>query len=244
MIQRKAEDDARFPRSILAPQFELLKALAIGKTQSLPVFEASLLDVIKNNPEDPVKDRAQEILDAIHARGTTPPPVTPEPGGTKGAPDSGIAEGSKTEDGKTEGSKTDTGKSGSEPGAPTTVAFKYNPDTVHFVVVIFQNIGGAIDPTKYKTKLSNFNSTNYGSKGIQVQELLFGPRNKIFILRSFANKSEALSYNSNLYDNDDVYGNVSTDEYHQYVISANNLSELIRQMKVDEYEDFYRNFYR
>ncbi len=224
VIQRKSESDSRFPKSILAPQFELLKALAIGKTQPLSTFEASLLEVIKNNSEDPVKDRAQEILDAIHARGTTPPPV-------------------ESPTGKSKEQTTENAVAPTEVVAAVS-AFKYNPDTVHFVVVIFQNIGGAIDPLRFKTKLSNFNSTNYGSKSIQVQDLLFGPRNKIFVLRSFANKADALSYNTSLYDNDDVYGNVSVDNYQEYVISANNLSELIRQMKTEEYEDFYRNFYR
>lgn len=214
VIQRKAQADSQFPKSILSPQFELLKALAIGKTQPLPTFEASLLEVIRNNAEHPVKDRAQEILDAIHAKGTvTPPPST---GTVPGPKDPEIA----------------------------VSAFNYNPDTTHFVVVIFQNIGGAIEPNRFKTKLSNFNSTNFGSKAIQVQDLLFGPRNKIFILRAFTNKADALAYNTTLYDNDDVYGSVSTDEYHQYVISANNLATLISQAKIEEYEDFYRNFYR
>jgi len=221
VIQRKNEADSRFPKSILSPQFELLKALAIGKTQPLSTFEASLLEVIKNNQEDPVKDRAQEILDAIHARGTTTPVVPTAPTVSS------------------EVISTPT-----EQPVVASSAFKYNPDTIHFVVVIFQNIGGPIDPTRFKTKLSNFNSTNFGSKAIQVQDLLFGPRNKIFVLRSFTNKAEALSYNTMMYDNDDVYGNVSTDNYFQYVISANNLPELIRQMKTEEYEDFYRNFYR
>lgn len=220
VIQRKSEADIQFPRSILAPQFELLKALAIGKTQPLPVFEASLLDVIRNNSEHPVKDRAQEILDAIHKNAPSKPTSSLVKDNSTTADSSQIAE------------------------VVLSTAFKYNPDTIHFVVVIFQNIGGAIDPIRFKTKLSNFNASSFGSKSIDVQDLLFGPRKKIFILRSFPNRVDALSYNAALYDNDDVFGNVSTDEYQEYVISANNLSELIRQMKTDEYEDFYRNFYR
>ncbi len=219
VIQRKNEADVQFPRSVLAPQFELLKALAIGRTQPLPTFEASLQEVIRNNADNPVKDRAQEILDAIHSQnGTTQPSggiQNPSPSTT--AVDSTLMPNS---------------------------AFNYKPDTTHFVVVIFQNIGGALDPSRFKTRLSDFNTRNFGSKNIQVQDLLFGPRNKIFILREFANRSDALSYNSALYDNDEVYGNVSTDQYQEYVISANNLAELIRQMKTDAYEDFYRNFYR
>lgn len=67
VIQRKAEAEKEFPENILIPKFDYLKTLSLGRTQSVPVFEASLQDIIRNYPEDPVKDQAQEILDYIHS---------------------------------------------------------------------------------------------------------------------------------------------------------------------------------
>jgi len=50
---------------ILLPKFELLKALSIGKTQPIPVFETSLNNIVSKYPGTDVAKKAQEILDAL-----------------------------------------------------------------------------------------------------------------------------------------------------------------------------------
>ncbi|MBK6839598.1 MAG: tetratricopeptide repeat protein [Bacteroidetes bacterium] len=202
VIKRKGEADVQFPQSILAPQFDFLKTLSIGKTQALPVFEASLNDIVRTYGSDPVKDEAQNILDYIHNTG------------------------------------------GNMPEAPPLDTTSYNPDTVHYVVIIFQAIGGPVDGNKLKNKIADFNGVNYGLKGLTMMDMMMDHRNKIMIIKSFPNKTEALSYNSHIYDNDDVYGNTNPESYQQYVISVNNLAALMREKKTDQYEDFYRMFYR
>ena len=118
------------------------------------------------------------------------------------------------------------------------------PDTVHFVVIVFQNIGGALDGNKLKTKISDFNNTNYSNKALILQDYMLDHRMKIFVIRELANKADAMAYHSHLYDNDEVYGNVNPAEYKQFVISANNLAEIFKQKKTDEYEEFFRQFYK
>ena len=208
VIKRKGEADVQFPQSILAPQFDFLKTLSIGKTQALPVFEASLNDIIRTYGSDPVKDEAQNILDYIHNTGGKMPEAPP----------------------------VDT--------TSTVKLFVYNPDTVHYVVIIFQAIGGPVDGNKLKNKIADFNGVNYGLKGLTMMDMMMDHRNKIMIIKSFPNKTEALSYNSHIYDNDDVYGNTNPESYQQYVISVDNLAALMREKKTDQYEDFYRMFYR
>lgn len=208
VIKRKGEADVQFPQSILTPQFDFLKTLSIGKTQALPVFEASLNDIVRTYGSDPVKDEAQNILDYIHNTGGKMPEALP----------------------------VDT--------ISTVKLFVYNPDTVHYVVIIFQAIGGPVDGNKLKNKIADFNGVNYGLKGLSMMDMMMDHRNKIMIIKSFPNKTEALSYNSHIYDNDDVYGNTNPESYQQYVISVNNLAALMREKKTDQYEDFYRMFYR
>lgn len=215
VIQRKGEADAQFNKNILTPKFDLLKTLSIGRTQPLPTFEASLNDIIRNYGDDPVKDQAQDILDAIH-NGSAKGPV-----------------------------KTDAPESLANDSIKKILnPYNYIPDTTHYVIIIFQNIGGAIDGTKLKTKLSNFNTKNYATKSLEIQDVLLDHRNKMIIVKNFNDRTDALEYNSNLFDNDEVYGNTSTDNYQEYVISVNNYSELVRQKKTDLYEDFFRNFYK
>jgi len=66
VIQRKRVSDTLFPANELMSKFDFLKTLSIGYTKSVPVFEASLKDIVKNYPTDPVKESAQEILDMIY----------------------------------------------------------------------------------------------------------------------------------------------------------------------------------
>ena len=201
VIKRKADSDIQFPQNILTPKFDLLKTLSIGKMQPLPVFEASLNDIVRNYATDSVKDVAQAILDYIHNKDST----------NSTAPDIVSPEGDTT--------------------SVKLQIYSYQPDTIHYAVLIFQNIGGPLNPDRLQNKLSDFNDKNFNSKNITFQDFLFDHRDKIFIIKSFKNKVDALTYSSLLYNHDDVFGNVSTDAYKLYVISVNNLPLLLEQKK-------------
>jgi tetratricopeptide (TPR) repeat protein len=62
LCQRADSMDLKNP---VKGQFALLKALCIGRTADLKAFEMELSSVVVNYPKEPVKDRAQEILDYI-----------------------------------------------------------------------------------------------------------------------------------------------------------------------------------
>jgi tetratricopeptide (TPR) repeat protein len=74
--------DSLYSKSYLMPQFSFLKALSIGRTQDINAFEVALTNVVIKYPKSPVKDKAQEILDAIKkqknpdATSTTPKDTT------------------------------------------------------------------------------------------------------------------------------------------------------------------------
>ena len=212
VIARKAQSDIQFPQNLLIPKFDFLKSLSIGKTQSLPVFEASLNEIIRNYSSDSVKDAAQEILDFIHNK----PNITEK---------------------INEAAADSTFKSDIH-------LYNYLPDTMHNVVLLIQNINGPFDPNKIKNKLSNFNTANFASKEITFQELLYDYRLKIFIIKSFSNKQDAMQYLTTLYDNDAVFGSESNDTYQLYAISVNNLSTFLKEKKTVDYEDFFRKFYK
>ena len=204
-----------FPQNAFMPKFDLLKAMSIGKTQTRNNFEASLQDVVRTWADDPVREAAQDMLDYLQQQGGGAAPAV------------------------------DTARSTPvEQPAATARNYSYFPDTTHYVIVVFQAIGGALDANRFKTKLSNFNTANFGSKGLQTQDLMLDHRMKLVVIKNFANKAEAMAYFSALYDNDEVYGVVDVSGYQQYAVSINNFPEIIRQKKLDEYEDFFRSFYR
>ncbi|HNQ12138.1 MAG TPA: tetratricopeptide repeat protein [Bacteroidia bacterium] len=63
VIERKNMADSMFAANEYSPKFDLLKSLAIGKTQNLDRFLASLNYVVVTYPQDSVKFKAQEIID-------------------------------------------------------------------------------------------------------------------------------------------------------------------------------------
>jgi hypothetical protein len=138
----------------------------------------------------------------------------------------------------------DAPASGTDTSKANQKIYNYLPDTTHFVILIFQNIGGPLNPERLKTRLSDFNSASFGAKGITMQDFLFDHRNKIFVMKSFPNKAEALQYSNAVYDNDNIFGNVNHDAYKLFPISVNNLPTLLNLKNTESYEDFYRNFYQ
>ncbi len=63
--QGKIEADKKYAGNTLQPKFDLLYALAVGKTQPVPDFVLQLNDVIAKHPKTDVAERAQGILDYI-----------------------------------------------------------------------------------------------------------------------------------------------------------------------------------
>jgi TolA-binding protein len=62
--------DTSYAKSYLIPQFDFVKALCIGRTQDINSFESALTQVVIKYPKEPVKNRAQEILDLIRKQKT------------------------------------------------------------------------------------------------------------------------------------------------------------------------------
>jgi len=61
--QRKLEADKKFGGNSMQAKFDLLYALAVGKTDSVKVFKEELEGLVKTYPKTDVAQRAQEILD-------------------------------------------------------------------------------------------------------------------------------------------------------------------------------------
>jgi tetratricopeptide (TPR) repeat protein len=65
VVTRCDEALSKYNDKDFRPKFAYLRALAVGRTQDVNAFEASLRDVVTNYPLDPVKGDAQHLLDYI-----------------------------------------------------------------------------------------------------------------------------------------------------------------------------------
>jgi hypothetical protein len=68
--------DTLYSKSTLMPQFAFIKALCIGRTQDINAFESALMQIVIKYPKEPVKDKAQEMLDMIKKQ-KNPPATAP-----------------------------------------------------------------------------------------------------------------------------------------------------------------------
>jgi len=57
--------DSSYSKSALMPQFAFIKALCIGRTQDINSFESALTQITIKYPKEPVKEKAQEMLELI-----------------------------------------------------------------------------------------------------------------------------------------------------------------------------------
>lgn len=74
--------DSVYSKNYLMPQFAFIKALCIGRTQDINAFEAALTQVVIKYPKEPVKEKAQEMLDLIKKQKTQATATNVEPADT------------------------------------------------------------------------------------------------------------------------------------------------------------------
>jgi tetratricopeptide (TPR) repeat protein len=66
VISNCAYADTAFGKNDLAPKFDFIRALSLGRTQGTPAMEKALTQIIIKHPKDPIKDEAQKLLDLIN----------------------------------------------------------------------------------------------------------------------------------------------------------------------------------
>lgn len=64
--QAKLEADKKYSGNVMQAKFDLVYALAVGKTDSLGAFKNELTEIIKAYPKTDVAERAQDILNLIN----------------------------------------------------------------------------------------------------------------------------------------------------------------------------------
>lgn len=214
VIERKILADSLFPASDLAPKFEFLRAMAIGKSGTIPEFETALKGVIVNHPEDTVAVRAREILAMINPSmydRKDPAPVS------EGGP-SNIVEAPKIK-----------------------TAFTFSPDTLQYVVFIYTN--NVISTNEFKIAISNYNNKFYSLKKLQISNSFVGEDNQMMMIRQFENKQEGLTYLNGLLTDPEALTDIDISVARYFTITPDNLLLLMQTKDIDGYDAFYEEKY-
>jgi hypothetical protein len=219
VIERKEMADSLFPGSDLAPKFELLKAMAIGKTKPISEFEASLKNVIVKFPDDTVADRAQEILDLIN----------PE---MRAKRDSAMQAEAQKEKAK-EAVAAEIKK-----GVP----YRFLRDTAHYVLFVYKN--QVISTNDLKVAVSNYNTKYFSSKGLTITNSFIGSEEQFVMVRQFRNADDALAYLDGILSDQNAFGETDITQARSVVITPDNMILLIQNKDAAGYERFFDDRYQ
>ncbi|MBL0342248.1 MAG: tetratricopeptide repeat protein [Bacteroidetes bacterium] len=216
VIERKSLADSLFPGTDLAPKFDLLKSMAIGKTRPIPEFEASLKSIVVKYPDDSVTVRAKEILALIDpSMYNRKDSVETQP---EGQPKPEVVE---------------------PPKAP--VPFVMNADTAQYVFILYQN--NVISTNELKIAVSNYNNKFYSVKKLQISSAFLGSESQFVLIREFTNKEEALRYLDGLLSDPVAFGDIDVSSARSVTITPDNMILLMQTKDMEGYERFYDENY-
>jgi len=208
--------DSLFPGSELAPKFELLKALAIGRLRPVAEFEVSLKGVVAKYPADTVATKAKEILAKIN------PSMYQQP---KDTLKSGAAATPEVV----------------QPAKPKT-PYRVNADTLQYVIMVFPN-NNVVGSNELKVAVSNYNTKFYSVKKLQISNSFLGTEYQFLMIRQFTDKEDALAYLDGLLSDEEAFQGIDLPTVRSVVITPDNLLLLMQSKDVDEYEFFYGENY-
>lgn len=205
---------AEDPDNYLLPKFYLLKALVIAQKKDRDTYVSTLRELIEKYPGTEEAEKAAELLGALGESTRDPEKAEPP----------------KEEE-----------KPKEEEETPEPSPYVYDEKASHFFAMVFPNKG--VNANDIKASISDFNGSFFRNKDIKVTNSFINSENQIMILRSFADKAEALDYYNTFVNNNTVLKDINGKGYQRFVISTKNFTTLFKRKDVEQYMEFYQENY-
>lgn len=199
----------------LIPRFEYLYALAIGKTDGHDSLLVHLRDVVTRYPSHDVAPLAQNIIDLL------------------------------------------TGKKQMRPAGDTTITFaevtpedenieeispySFEPDVVHFYVLIINAMKVNVNATK--VKISDHNIKYHRLNNLSISSVLLDAERQMITVSNFKNKQDALAYYSGIKASEYVFSSINKDDFEHFVVSAENYKIFYQNKDAEQYQRFFAKNY-
>jgi tetratricopeptide (TPR) repeat protein len=117
--------------------------------------------------------------------------------------------------------------------------FTFSPNKPHFFLLYAPK--GSIDLVKSKNTIANFNKTSFSKDNLKTSNTFLNTSDQMIFVKSFKNLTEAMDYFTAFRVNKGPVSNLKQQKY--FIITADNLTELYREKKVDNYEIFFNDYY-
>ncbi len=214
-LQNCQTADTLYSKNYLMPQFDYVKALCIGRLQDIDAFEKALTQVVIKYPKEPVKDKAQEMLDLIRKQRSL---------GTLVADTARITKTAIMAD-----------------SVQAKPKFIFKTDGEYYWVLIVEN--GKGDINKFKTNLSDLNIESFSTEELAISSNFLDVAHQIVIVKTFDGKTPAMDYYDFFKDNTEAFVDLVPGTYQSFIISVENYTTFYKDKNIEEYKQFFsKNF--
>ncbi len=137
-----------------------------------------------------------------------------------------------------------TGNAGEQTATETNetpTPYTYAPDMLHFYILIVD--GTKVNVNATKVKIADFNQKFYRLENLSISSILLDSQRHMITVSNFPNKDKAMSYYSNIKDNDYVFSSMKPDEFVNFVVSGDNYKIFYQNKSTDIYLKFFNKYY-
>lgn len=210
VVSRKKEADQKFAKSTLQPKFEFLYALAIGKTDSIQLFERQLSFVSGKYPGTEEAEKASRILEIIKKRRENP----------------------VTKDTLDSEKKTDQVK---EQKKKANYISEYSSH-FYFVMLVPSQFKKIED---LKVQISDINQAGYIFDNLEVKHLFFDQTYQMIRVVEFKDRASVVKYMEDIKLRKSMFDNLGISDYKLFGITEENFMTLFSSKDWETYLEFF-----
>lgn len=212
--------DSTYPGSDLISKFALLSTLCVGRKGDTTLFKESLNQFISEYPNSEETEYASEVIAALERK-----PREVE-----------LAE-------EEEEDEFGVGLAGDVNMDSLDISmYNFNEKEAHLYLVIVSNENA--DPNRVRFNLTNFNLDYYDFLNFEISEELLSADYTAIIVKDFKNKKMASNYFESVIIAGEVYAQVDSDTYRDYIISEKNYKKFLNDKNVLRYQKFFNMNYK
>ncbi|MCX6244744.1 MAG: tetratricopeptide repeat protein [Bacteroidetes bacterium] len=125
---------------------------------------------------------------------------------------------------------------------PVTKLYSFNPNSIHFFVLIADN--NRTDINALKIKIADFNQKYFSVDNLQVNSLLLDGNQEMITVNNFESDLKAMNYYLAIQNNPYVFTKLeTTGGYSDFVISSDNYPIFYRSKDIKLYQKFFEKNY-
>jgi tetratricopeptide (TPR) repeat protein len=119
--------------------------------------------------------------------------------------------------------------------------FKYEPETNHFIAILFVDIENGT--TEFKNGLARFNDEYYSLEGLKISSVPLNNNAQLVLVKRFDNAKKAKTYYNSMRYNTGLFEEFDKENYEVFFISEFNYGIFFREKDINGYMAFFTQKY-